>query len=269
MGHELGNVPLGHHAVTNLRRASTICVVRDGPRYEVLMVQRPETSRFMPSVWVFPGGAVDDADADPPDAFGEANDWKVAALRELMEETGLWLTSNGTVNSDVTGDAFDAVVAAGVTLQPEALIYFSNWVTPEPFPIRFDTRFFLTVADPGFDGKVDGDELVDITWIEPLDALRLAEQGTFDVAFPTHKTLELLATEATAVAMADRLRAIGVVAPVQPRIEVTNEIARIVLPGDPAFDALGPEQSDPDILVRLTRVVRKGGRIPTEFKGRR
>lgn len=269
MGYDVGSVPLGHHPVTTLRRASTICVVRDGPRYEVLMVQRPETSRFMPSVWVFPGGAVDDTDSDAPDAFGGADDWTVAALRELMEETGLWLTTNGTREFGPVDDAFSALDEAGVDLQPEALAYFSNWITPEPFPVRFDTRFFLTVVGPGFDGAVDGDELVDITWIEPMEALTRASAGTFDIAFPTQKTLELLATEETAAAMGERLRGIDIVAPVQPRIEVTDETARIVLPGDPAFDALGPAQSDPDILVRLTRVVKRGGRIPAEFKGPR
>ena len=233
------------------------------------MVQRPETSRFMPSVWVFPGGAVDATDASAPEPFGEAEDWRVAALRELIEETGLWLTTEGTREHPLADDAFEVVEASGLTLDPGSLVYFANWVTPEPFPVRFDTRFFLAAIDGGIHGAVDGDELVDLAWIDPLEALERSAEGTFDIAFPTQKTLELLASEASAVAIAERLRSLKIVGRVQPRIEVTEDTARIVLPDDPGFDALADAQSDPDLLVRLARVVRSGGHVPPEFKGPR
>ena len=252
-----------------MRRASTICLVRDEPAYEVLMVQRPETSRFMPSVWVFPGGAVDATDASAPEPFGEAEDWRVAALRELIEETGLWLTTEGTREHPLADDAFEVVEASGLTLDPGSLVYFANWVTPQPFPVRFDTRFFLARVDGGLEGSVDGDELVDLRWISPLDALEQYREGTFDIAFPTQKTLELLASEPSASAIEQRLRSLDIVGRVQPRLEVTDDAARIVLPGEEGFDDLAAAQSDPDLLVRLARVVRGGGHLPPEFKGPR
>lgn len=254
--------------MSGIRRASTVCVVRDDPRYEVLMVQRPETSRFMPSVWVFPGGAVDDSDSDAPRTFGRADDWRVAALRELIEETGLWLTADGATEHPLTEDAFGTVEAAGTHLDPDTLVYFSNWITPEPFPVRFDTRFFLARVDGSVEGVVDGDELVDLTWIEPMTALEADRAGVFDIAFPTRKTLELLASEPTAELIEKRLRALDIVAPVQPRLEVTEDSARIVLPHEDGFEDLGPGQSDPDLLVRLARVVRQGGHVPAEFKAK-
>ena len=188
-----------------MRRASTICLVRDEPSYQVLMVQRPRTSRFMPSVWVFPGGAVDEADAHAPSAFGGADDWSVAALRELIEETGIWLTAGGAVARPLAEHAFDVVQSSDLVLDPSALVYFANWVTPEPFPVRFDTRFFLAAIDGGIHGAVDGDELVDLAWIDPLEALERSVEGTFDIAFPTQKTLELLASEASAAAIANAI----------------------------------------------------------------
>lgn len=223
----------------------------------------------MPSTWVFPGGAVDDSDATPPSTFASSDDWRVAALRETAEEVGLWLTTDGTVEEPPDDDVFSQSKRLGVTLDGDSLIYFSNWITPEVFPIRFDTRFFLAVADDGVTGAVDGDELIDLAWAAPLEALRRAEEGEWDVAFPTRKTLELLASEPTAVALADRLASLGIVPPIQPRLYVSEDEARIVLPDEELFDAIEADQADPDILARLAAVVAKGGHLPTEFKRRK
>ena len=254
----------------SVRRASTVCLVRDLDGIEVLMVQRPHTSRFMPSVWVFPGGAVDDADANPPSALRGLDDWRVAAIREMIEETGLWIESDGVVERGLSSDAFADIGSNGSVFSDRSLVYFANWVTPEVFPLRFDTRFFIGLADDDVTGAIDGDELVDIEWVHPSDALAREHDRTWDVAFPTRKTLELLATGPTAAALVDRLRAIDHVPPVQPRLLVTGGSARIVLPDEPEFDLIAEEQTDPDLLVRLGEVIARGGDdLPAEFKRRR
>lgn len=56
---------------------SAIAVPECGSRY--LLLRRREDDRSFPGRWCFPGGQVDDGDAD------EAT----AAVRELLEETGL------------------------------------------------------------------------------------------------------------------------------------------------------------------------------------
>ena len=81
-------------------------VLRGGAEIlEVLLVRRTPKARFMGGVWVFPGGAVDDADildgAQPPAAREGgaqpsaaqqdeilARALRVAAARELREEAG-------------------------------------------------------------------------------------------------------------------------------------------------------------------------------------
>ena len=60
------------------RPAATLILLRHGGRHselglEALMVQRNPAARFMPGAWVFPGGAVDDADREsaPGDAAAD------------------------------------------------------------------------------------------------------------------------------------------------------------------------------------------------------
>jgi 8-oxo-dGTP pyrophosphatase MutT (NUDIX family) len=245
--------------------------VRENVGVEVLMVRRPLTARFMPGAWVFPGGAVDAEDADAPLSFGGSRpgtDWRVAALRELIEETGLWLTSTGPRSAPLTEDAFAEVEASEFELDQDSLIYFSNWITPAVFPIRFDTQFFLAVVDHDSEARIDGYELIDLEWIAPDDALAKEERGEWDVAFPTRKTLDLLASESTVGALARKLRAIDAVPPIEPRLYVGAEEAQILLPDDVGFDEAGPAQSDPTILQRLSVVVADGGNVPAEFKSR-
>lgn len=260
------DVALGSRAV---RRASTVCVVKDTAELEVLMVKRPLASRFMPGVWVFPGGAVDDEDGREPAGFSDTSDeWRVAAMRELIEETGIWITTEGTIEKSVTDDPFGDLASSGLTIDVDALTYFSNWVTPEVFPIRFDTRFFLAKVDPETVGSVDGDELIDHEWIQPDEALRRESVGEWEVAFPTRRTLELLGSENSYNALVDRFAKVDHIPSVEPRLLVSDTEARILMPDDEEFEAAGPAQKDPTILARLAEVVAKGGRVPAEFKGR-
>lgn len=257
-----------------MRRASTVCLIRDAEQMEVLMVQRPTTARFMPGAWVFPGGAVDEADKRAPSSFvaevdGFSDDWKVAAARELIEETGLWLTSEGVIERALTEHAFEEVDASGLTIDLRQLIYFSNWITPEAFPIRFDTRFFVALVESDVHGSVDGEELIDLAWVNPIEALHREAEGSWDVAFPTRETLKLLATGSTASEVIVRMRDLDAIPPVQPRLYVSESEARILLPDDPEFDAAADAQNDPSLLDRLAAVVENGGHVPAEFKDRR
>ncbi len=268
---EAAAVAVGRGPVTELRRASTVCLVRDADGIEVLMVRRPHTARFMPGVWVFPGGAVDEEDASPPNSFVpfvEGSDWKVAAARELIEETGVWLTTGGSQSHPLVQDVFAAVEASAVKIDLDSLVYFSNWITPAVFPIRFDTRFYLALDTHGVDAQFNSDELIDLAWVSPTVALQRDATRDWDIAFPTRHTLESLSTESTVTALADRFAGLGIVPPVEPRLLVGHDEARILMPGDPDFDAAGPAQADPTILERLAEVVASGVPVPAEFKRR-
>jgi recombination protein RecT len=261
---------MGCCAVTDLRRASTVCLVRERDTLEVLMVQRPHSARFMPGAWVFPGGVVDDEDAGYALTHGleASSDWEVAALRELVEETGVWVTTDGTLSFPLIDDVLGAVTESSYELGIDPLTYFSNWVTPSVFPIRFDTRFFLAVEAGEVDATFNDQELIGVDWVPPFEALEREDRGEWDVAFPTRRTLELLGSASSVPALVDMLETLDPVLPIEPRLAVGEDNARILMPDDPDFEAAGASQSDPTILERLSDVVSDGARVPAEFKRR-
>jgi 8-oxo-dGTP pyrophosphatase MutT (NUDIX family) len=187
------------------RQAATVIVLRGGDRVlELLLVRRTARARFMGGVWVFPGGAVDAAEGT-----GDASH-RVAAVRELAEEAALTIAD------------------------PAELVKFSRWITPAEVAIRFDTHFFLVALPGGQEPQVDGEECVDLRWLAPREALDLHAGGRLDLVFPTIKTLEQLEPFASAAEALAHARGRDVV-PVQPRVVVTGEVARVVLPGEPGY----------------------------------
>ena len=186
------------------RQAATVILLRGGAEtLEVLLVRRTPAARFMGGVWVFPGGAVDTTEGDGDAAH------RIAAIRELEEE------------------------AAIVLDDPAALVKFSRWITPPEVKIRFDTHFFLAPAPAGQEPRIDGDECVDFGWFTPRAALDAATRDEIALVFPTIKHLEQLAAFASADEVLCYARGRDV-NPVVPRVVREGEVARIVLPGDPA-----------------------------------
>ncbi|MEA2024215.1 MAG: NUDIX hydrolase [Actinomycetota bacterium] len=260
----------------SLRDASTVCLIRDtesGP--EVLMVQRTPSARFMGSAWVFPGGAVDEDDG--AELSGSAivskdsdlTPWRVAALRELVEETGFWLLESGTtVTADRPSgrDVFSDIVERGERFSGDALWYFANWITPAPLPIRFDTRFFAVVVRPGLDPSIDGNELVDALWIRPGEVLDRADAGRWLVAFPTRKVVEFLGAFDSCDGLRRRLEDRLPIEPIQPRLSIANGGIEILIPGEAGFDEAATGERDPELMAKMMQIVAAGGDVPPEFR---
>ena len=188
------------------RAAATVIVLRGGAEaLEVLLVKRNPDARFMGGAWVFPGGAVDRDEGQGDAAL------RAAAIRELGEEAGITLAS------------------------PEGLVPFSRWITPAQVKIRFDTWFFLAPLPDGAEPVVDDAEVVDARWYEPAAALSAAADGELLLVFPTIKHLEQLSVFATADELLDHARA-REIKPVEPRVVMSGEHARVLLPGEPGYD---------------------------------
>ena len=188
------------------RPAATVIVLRgDGASLEVLLVKRNPEARFMGGAWVFPGGAVDRGEGHGEDAL------RAAAIRELSEEAGISLAT------------------------PEALIPFSRWITPPQVKIRFDTWFYLAPLPHGAEPRVDGAEVVDARWYRPSAALEAGVRGELLLVFPTIKHLEQLSRFGSADELLEYARS-SEIRPVQPRVVLSGEHARVVLPGEPGYE---------------------------------
>jgi 8-oxo-dGTP pyrophosphatase MutT (NUDIX family) len=185
--------------VTEIRDAATVILLRDrATRPRVLMGQRGTSAAFMPGKFVFPGGAVDPADAGvalarpvpAPCAARLAAESALspeaiatAAIRELWEEAGLSLAQPGLEESPWLG--FHGHPDAG------AMRFVFRAVTPPGRPRRFDARFLLVPAgavlgDPD-DFSAASDELSHLQWIA------LDEARSFDLPFITEIVLAEIA----------------------------------------------------------------------------
>jgi 8-oxo-dGTP pyrophosphatase MutT (NUDIX family) len=188
------------------RQAATVILLRGGAQtLEVLLVKRTPAARFMGGVWVFPGGAVDTDEGEGDGAH------RAAAIRELREEAAIALDD------------------------PATLVKFSRWITPAQVRTRFDTHFFLASLPAGQEPRVDGEECVDLGWFTPAAALGAHRDGQILLVFPTIKHLEQLAAFPTAEELLAHAAGREVL-PIQPRVVVEGEVARVLLPGEPGYD---------------------------------
>ncbi|HET8955305.1 MAG TPA: NUDIX hydrolase [Solirubrobacterales bacterium] len=194
------------------RPAASVVLLRRGGKHsrralEVLMLRRSEEAKFMPGVWVFPGGSLDEADG------AEEAGLRACAMRELAEEAGIELDAG------------------------EELVPFTRWITPEVIATRFDAWFFLALAPPHTPPRPDGVETTEAGWFEPVAALEAQEAGELLLSFPTQTQLRWLAdfrTSDEAIA-AYRERTLEPILPVV--IAEDGAEPRVVLPGDPDYPA--------------------------------
>ncbi|MCC6008083.1 MAG: NUDIX hydrolase [Rhodobacteraceae bacterium] len=191
----------------DIRDAASVILLRDvGTIPRILIGQRGKAAAFMPSKFVFPGGALDPGDgAMPlagrpgarcmarlaqglrPETPSDAPELLLrTAIRELWEETGLQL---GRADPGAAASAAQAppdwrdFLERGVVPSAEGMSLVFRAITPPGRPRRFDARFFLAPAealagDPD-DFSAASDELSLLQWVP------LAEVRAFDLPFIT------------------------------------------------------------------------------------
>jgi 8-oxo-dGTP pyrophosphatase MutT (NUDIX family) len=165
--------------------ASLILLRGNGRDLEVLAGRRPLTVRFMPGVYVFPGGAVDAEDARPWQTEAEITALSPrllrcarAVLRETWEEAGVFYGRAGAAPGALRSGSrvAEAYAEAGVAAGFDRLRYIGRAITPARVFRRFNTRFFLGDGADVVGEPVATDELEDVGWHpvgrEPLDRLR-------------------------------------------------------------------------------------------------
>ena len=192
-----------------IQPAATVLLLRDTPAgFEVLMTRRSATARFVPGAYVFPGGAIDAADAQAqavttrrPGQSDHALTQAVAALRESFEEVGVlvarhadgrWAGMADIARLDRSAPFTPQLAAHGLTLAGADVHLLAHWVTDRDVPRRFDVPFLVARMPEGQEPLADNTEQFEPVWVRPAHALAEHAAGRFFMIFPTIRTLERL-----------------------------------------------------------------------------
>jgi len=175
-----------------LRKAASVIVARNGADgLEVVVLERGGRSRFLPGYVAFPGGSVDEDDAELAQRwFGTpAESARSCAVRELLEEVGLALTAGGLHES--AARTLEALSSSPPT--PDQLPEVAHWVAPSQVPVRFDARYFALEAPTGLHLVPDGDETAAAWWASPRELLEAWRTGQRKLYWPTYFTVQAIA----------------------------------------------------------------------------
>jgi 8-oxo-dGTP pyrophosphatase MutT (NUDIX family) len=250
------------------RDAATVMLLRPvatGSGFEVYMLLRQPSMAFAPGAYVFPGGSVDQRDADEEVAWAgpAVEQWGAifdappelaralvcAAVRETFEESGVLLAgpSADTVVADTTGADWEAdrqalldrslslaelLARRSLVLRADLLRPWARWITPAAEPRRFDARFFAAALPPGQRTRDVGGEAKEVQWIIPAAALEAGRAGQIDLWLPTAITLAELANFADADAV---LAAKREVTAMVPELFVAEGATWLSVPGAQAY----------------------------------
>ena len=273
-----------------IRDASTVLALRDttedGP--QVFMVRRDSRLGFLGGAHVFPGGALDAADCEPPllsitsgfDAVGplerlhldpdRARGLLLAAVRELFEESGILLARTeagdwidldeaaprterllaGRRELSNHGGDFGALIAAeNLRIDVSGLRFFAHWITPDREKKRFDTRFFLARAPERQSARHCEIESSAGEWITPREALSRYRAREIELVPPTIASLERL-SDFSSVDAALAAFAAAEIPCILPKILLGEEIV-ILYPGDSDYESGTPMVPDGRPVNRL------------------
>jgi glyoxylase-like metal-dependent hydrolase (beta-lactamase superfamily II)/8-oxo-dGTP pyrophosphatase MutT (NUDIX family) len=200
------------------RPAATLVLLRPGGAGpQVLMIQRVQSAAFLGGAYVFPGGALDAADAEPrflrrvvglTDAEASVRlglpdkglAYWVAAVRECFEEAGVLLALDADHRPITAARAeallrqrkrsfLDLLEKENLFIPANLVAYYGHWITAPGRSRRFDTRFFVAQAPQGQEGAHDAAEAVHHVWLRPQDALERGERGEIELVPATQHTL--------------------------------------------------------------------------------
>ncbi len=189
-------------APPGIRRAAAVLLHRrrDDGTLEVLLGRRARERSFFPGYWALIGGGLEEEDAKE---LG-VDPWRLSALRELFEETGILLTPDALPSRDALEAqrkrllaheaSFPQVLdALGVTPDVDILRSAGRLLTPEIMPLRFDTRYLAAPAPRDAPAPDAGpSELGEARWWTVEDALAAWERFDAPIAPPVLLLLEAL-----------------------------------------------------------------------------
>ncbi|MCP3875542.1 MAG: NUDIX domain-containing protein [Desulfobacteraceae bacterium] len=256
-----------------LRQASTIILVRQKNQgIEVYLLQRSSKSGFMGGLYVFPGGVVDPDDKGikpwaphidiPSEHIGkqlggmsfsdeDALGFSIAAIRETLEEAGVFLVSdkdgipknfkhacNLRLNKDLPKSWFRTLMMnENWTLSLSSLGRWSHWVTPELMKKRFDTRFFMALMPENQTCVPDNMETKNGIWITPQKALEQNLETRVPLSPPAVVTLTELIKFNHLNELKTNIQTRPWGDPIAPRLVPSSKGPVILEPWDPDCDS--------------------------------
>lgn len=184
-----------------MRNASSILLLANAASYnsmKVLMIKRHAKARFMANMYVFPGGVLEDSDGvvggsrtAEVSGIDGLKAFRRGALRELWEETSVAIDAKGAVTGRAAATDYSLV---------DSITPFAHWQTPIEEKYRYDTWFFAhSVSNDAEAVKLDmsacPNELADLKWVEPFEALEMHRNDaddSFRLPPPTYLFLDWL-----------------------------------------------------------------------------
>ena len=215
--------------------AASLLLLRDMPRFQVLLGTRSLSAKAFPGALVSPGGKLEPQDGDPRWADCLCSDGPepraaaVAAVRETFEETGVLMAHR----ADGSPDCSDLVASRaalergelgfadlldrhGFRLDGIGLVPFSRWITPPAQPYRFDTWFFLAEMRAPQTPLVRTGEFDTLRWWDVATAIPQAERDQVPLLPPTRANLSRLARSQTVAGALSEARKAIVTEPFSP-----------------------------------------------------
>lgn len=183
--------------MSRLRRSSALILTRgSGDALEVFLVERAPELRFFGGYWALPGGVVDALDRRASEGEDLERALERAALRELFEETGVWLGEAGSWDAasrraarhdlllrEPSGALWNAR-AAEIDRAARSLRRVCEITTPPFAPVRHHTPFFHAELPAGESPEVVLGELVQGRFWKPAEALAAWTSGAALVVPP-------------------------------------------------------------------------------------
>lgn len=177
------------HPPSRPKDAATLVILdREHGEPKVLMGRRHMKHRFMPGMFVFPGGRLDRADRHIPfsqdlhprvleklkydakngNSSARMRGLIMCAIRETYEEAGLFLGEKASKVS-IRFDDWQAFNERNILPNLQPFRFIARAITPPGRSRRFDTRFFAVdashIADRLPEGTGPTGELEDLHWL--------------------------------------------------------------------------------------------------------
>ena len=177
---------------------------------KVLWARRNPQLSFLGGYHAFPGGKVEDGDGEITVADCVEKDSArliVAAARETFEEVGVLLARGGdkltkgqivSIHDDLISGRFsfaEILENWGLYLDAKDFYYTGFWTTPQFSPVRFKTRFFLAICPAKQTPYAAINELVNVVFIQPNEALKHWENSQVLISPPVLIALQELASQ--------------------------------------------------------------------------